>query len=427
MSSTNQNLAYYNTLIGTKINNTYQIDEMIGAGGMGAVFCATHLTQHFKVALKVISPDLATTDVFMKRFQREAKVGWVLSHPNIIKVLEYGKTDDNLLFMVMEFFEGEPLNKYLKTHGRLDAIDALAILKPLCEALDLAHKRNILHRDLKPANILINKDKVIKLVDFGIVKLMQADSEISEASNLTAMGETFGTPHYMSPEQLLGGVLGPPTDIYSVGVIAYEMITGVLPIATNDFQQLFVRKLKKDPFPLSKQYSFIPKEFDEVIHKALMTDPEERYQTVNDFIKDFGELAKKFPHWKAIPTNKLNENRPELPTVGGSSTIGSMPTVVNPSPLATRPITASELSRPTVANINSEQPTIVGRTSANNSPSPENSKKGNNNTPPSMPSFSTMTERPSEKAGGESVSKVVYILGGVAVLVLIILAVLLLK
>src|SRR5207253_6483282 len=150
-TGTTGQINYFNSLIGKEINQTYRIDERLAVGGMGAVFRGTNLKQGDIVAIKVISPHLAANPVFVKRFQREARVGEILSHPNIVKVYEFGETEDGLLFMVMEFVEGETLGEYLERTGALPVSKSLEILRPLCEALDNAHSRSILHRDLKPA------------------------------------------------------------------------------------------------------------------------------------------------------------------------------------------------------------------------------------------------------------------------------------
>src|SRR5262249_40361237 len=161
-------------------------------------FRGRRVKQGDRVAIKVISPHLASNPVFVKRFQREARVGRALSHPNIVKVYEFGETDQGLLFMVMEFVEGENLSDYLERSGPLTVQRSLELLRPLCEALDVAHARTVLHRDLKPANIMLAKDgsgrEALKLTDFGLAKLLQPDEEITQGSNLTEVGEACGTP-----------------------------------------------------------------------------------------------------------------------------------------------------------------------------------------------------------------------------------------
>lgn len=323
-------LNYFDSLIGQEIGD-YHIDDKLGTGGMGAVFRATHRENKGIFALKVISPDFATNKTFIKRFKREARVGEVLSHPNIIKVFEYGETAQGLLFMVMEFVEGETLRKFLSSVRRINPKDSLEILRPLCLALEAAHKRNILHRDLKPANILINQHqqtKIVKLADFGIVKLLQADSAITEGNNLTAMGEVFGTPQYMSPEQLMGHTVGPATDIYSLGVITYEMLTGDLPVKADELRELLLLKTKNLEKP-SKKFPFVPQEFDPILEKVMMVDAEERYQTPLDFFHSFEDVAAAFPTWSINEgMGEANQNALSCPTIVNEVNLGAVPTLL---------------------------------------------------------------------------------------------------
>jgi serine/threonine-protein kinase len=290
MSSNAATKSYYDNLIGKDIKG-YLIEKKLGEGGMGAVFKATKVADNIPIAIKVISPMLLVNARFVKRFQREAKVGKALAHPNIIQVLEYGETEDGLLFMAMEFVDGETLKSYLATSGPLSASRCAEILKQLCEAMDAAHKRGILHRDLKPENTMIAKDKegkeLIKLADFGLVKLTQPDGEITKGSALTEVGEIFGTPHFMSPEQIMGQTVGAPADIYSLGVILYQMITGKTPFDGPDVRNLLVTKVSQDVLPPSKKFSFVDSRYDRVFTTVLARDPEERYKSAGEFYEAF--------------------------------------------------------------------------------------------------------------------------------------------
>lgn len=295
MSGKTGQINYFNSLLGKELNQTYRIDTQVALGGMGAVFRGVNLQTNESVAIKVISPHLTANSIFVKRFQREAKVGAILSHPNIVKVHEFGQTPDGILFMAMEFIEGKTLDEYLSHAAPLTAMRCLEILQPLAEALDAAHKRNILHRDLKPANILMTKDKngkeSIKLVDFGLVKLMQPDSEITAGNNLTGLGEACGTPYYMSPEQIIGQALGPTADIYGLGIILYQMLTAKMPIESNNVRQILAIKINQDIGPPSEKFPFIPKVLDPVVQKSLARDPRKRYQTGRELFEDFQRAA----------------------------------------------------------------------------------------------------------------------------------------
>lgn len=280
---------YFNTFIGKKFNETYLVEEKLGQGGMGAVFRCTHLFLGTQVAIKVMSPNLKTTTNDVKRFQREARVGWNLSHPNIIKVLEFSQTSEGLLFMVMEFVKGETLNSYIKRAAPIPLSRSIEILKPLCHALDTAHRRNILHRDLKPANILISEQddmEIVKLADFGIAKLLKSDGQLTEGTILTSTGTVIGSLNYMSPEQLMNYKLGPTSDIYSLGVILHEMLTGHLPIQGDSLQEVIKLKTTYNRLPPpSNQFPFLLPAFDEIFRKLLSPMPAGRYAKAGDLFK----------------------------------------------------------------------------------------------------------------------------------------------
>jgi eukaryotic-like serine/threonine-protein kinase len=308
MSNSVATNSYFDNLVGREINGSYRIESKIGEGGMGAVFKAVNLKDNSVVAIKIISPMLGTNPRFMKRFQREAKVGVVLSHPNIIKVHEYGETEDKLLFMTMEYISGESLRAYLTKTGPLPLARALELLGPLCEALETAHNRNLLHRDLKPENIMIAKEgdgkECVKLADFGLVKLMEPDGEITKGSNLTEVGEVFGTPHFMSPEQVLGQPIAATADIYSLGVILFQMLTGKVPVEVegNDVRKLLITKVSQDVPPPSKTYPFLHSAVDKVFAKVLARDAADRYQTAGQFLRAFEEAVKEADHAFSQPT-----------------------------------------------------------------------------------------------------------------------------
>jgi serine/threonine-protein kinase len=290
----------FDSLIGQTLSDSYQLEKKIAVGGMGAVFQAKDLRTNETIAIKVLSPSLKNNPTFLKRFEREAKVGWMLSHPNIVKVYEFGATKENLLFIVMEYVHGEPLDDYLEKILPLTPKHCLEIIKPLASALEMAHKHSILHRDIKPANILINKldgDFSIKLVDFGVVKLLESDIGFNE-SGLTVVGEVFGTPQYMAPEQLMEESIGPAADIYALGIIVYEMLTGELPFNSLDPKEVYHFKTKRIIPELSRKYSFVPKAFDVVVRKAIDYDPNRRYQNVGEFVRDFESVVEKYPDGK---------------------------------------------------------------------------------------------------------------------------------
>ena len=285
---------YFNSMLNRTLNNTYLIEEKIGEGGMGVVFSGTHLLLGNKVAIKVMVPTLKKSDNDVKRFQKEARVGWSLSHPNIIKVFEFSRTQDGILFMVMELVKGENLKHYIRRLAPLPLDKCIQILKPLCDALDLAHKRNILHRDLKPANILISEHngvEIVKLADFGIVKLLSTDGQITtEGTNLTSTGTVIGSVDYMSPEQMMGYNLNSSSDIYSLGVILYEMLTANLPIQAIEIRELLKLKTTYNKLPNpSTEFPFLTPSLDKVLKKVLFPTPTQRYQKAGELLNALKE------------------------------------------------------------------------------------------------------------------------------------------
>lgn len=287
---------FYDSLIGKSLNSTYLVREKLGQGGMGAVFRCSHLFLNNTVAIKVMSPTVTKNESYLKRFHREARVGRLLDHPNIIKVLEFSQSQEGFLFIVMEFVKGETLKNYIKRFAPIPLSKAIEIIKPICDALNIAHERKILHRDLKPANILIGtqgEEEVIKLFDFGILKLLEHNEQIAgNETNLTKSSDIMGTIDYMPPEQVTKAYeLSPASDIYSLGLIFYEMLTGELPIVGITSQETLILKTKgKKILAPSTKFPFLPPAIDEVFQKTLSIIPADRYQHVNDLLNAIESL-----------------------------------------------------------------------------------------------------------------------------------------
>lgn len=310
---------YFDSLVGKTISNRYKLEAKIGAGAMGAVFQGVNLENNQAVAIKVISPDLVSDEKFVKRFEREADLGKLLKHPNIVSVEEFGQTEDRLFFIAMEFVPGETLKSYLANSGVLAPERSLELLAPLCHALDFAHKHNVLHRDLKPENILVAKDssgkEILKLADFGIAK--RTDLSKTKDQMLTVEGEIFGTPHYMSPEQVLAQKLKPTTDVYGVGVMFYQMLSGHLPLEHPKAQQLLVMKVSQDIAPISKTYSFVSPLFDPVFRRVLSRSPSERYQSAGDLLKDVQNIVAMLT---SAPQSENATDKKNFPSIASSET-----------------------------------------------------------------------------------------------------------
>lgn len=294
----------YEDLVGKTIGNDYRIEKILGIGGMGAVFYAKQLSPEQDLALKVILPEKTTDTTLVQRFLREARAGLLLSHPNIVKTHKCSRTSDGLLFIVMEYIKGETLQDYLQDAGRLSLEKTLEFLKQLSSALDIAHKNKVLHRDLKPENILITKlengSEATKLTDFGIAKILSSEQGKTSNTVLTGAGQVIGTPKYMSPEQLLGLNIKQTTDIYSLGLIVYKMLTGIVPVEFEG-KEGNIFKVTKDLPLLSHSFPFLPSDFDPVFKKVLNRDSSMRHQSAGEFFNDFALVAVKYPNLVVPP------------------------------------------------------------------------------------------------------------------------------
>ncbi len=276
-----------NNLIGQSIGR-YHIVEQLGAGGMAYVYKAYDTRLERNVAIKVIRNDLFGNSVIeriLKRFEREAKAMAHLSHPNIVKVLDYGEHDDSP-YLVMELISGGTLKQLL---GKpMLYTSAVRLLEPVGRALAYAHSENILHRDVKPSNILITSTGEPILTDFGIAKLLDSD----DGQTLTGTGVGIGTPEYMAPEQGLGKPVDGRTDVYSLGIVFYELITGRKPFAADTPLAVLLKQVN-DPFPMpGKLIPDLPDDVDHVIFKAMAKDPADRYQSMNNFVHALNNLEK---------------------------------------------------------------------------------------------------------------------------------------
>jgi len=260
----------------------YRLTRLLGRGGMGAVWEGTHTSLGTRVAVKFIDAEYAESPEARSRFENEARAAARLRSKHVVEVYDHGVSDDGRPFIVMEFLQGEPLDKRLDRLGRLPAKDTAQIVMQVCRALAKAHTANIVHRDLKPENVFLVWDDeegtdVVKVVDFGIAKFN--DTSLS-SSSATRTGSVLGTPHYMSPEQARGlRSVDSRSDLWSVAVIAYRCIVGALPFEGEAVGDLLV-KLCTAPIPVPSQVTpDVPPTFDAWLHKALTREPGERFQT----------------------------------------------------------------------------------------------------------------------------------------------------
>lgn len=280
---------------------SYLIIKRLGAGGMGEVYLARDSRLDRTVALKVLSPDVSSDQRRMQRFRQEARVASSLNQPNILTIYEFGEVKD-LTFLATEFIDGQTLRAYLHDK-RLKLPEILDIAIQVLAALDAAHEASIVHRDIKPENVMIRwRDHVVKVLDFGLAKvtekrpsvLMDHDSELEAATAFkTAPGMIMGTINYMSPEQAQAQAVDVRTDVWSTGVMIYEMVAGSMPFSGATTSHTIVQILEKDPVPLSQVTKEpIPAELERIVSKAMAKDLDERYQTAKDMLIDLRHLKK---------------------------------------------------------------------------------------------------------------------------------------
>lgn len=267
----------------------YQLGDEVGKGGMAVVYKAYDARLEKQVALKIIRTDRITPEMAnktLKRFEREAKSAAQLDHPNIIKVLDYGETNDNP-YIVMEYLPGGTLKKRL-AKSVVPWQNAIATLLPVAHALRFAHERNIVHRDVKPSNILFNQADQPVLSDFGIVKILGEEA----TQDLSSTGFMIGTPEYMSPEQAQGANFDHRVDIYALGIVFYEMVTGRRPFSADTPMGVLVKQVT-EPLPRPTRFNKnLPASIENFLLKALAKDPVQRFQTMNEVINSFNQLLR---------------------------------------------------------------------------------------------------------------------------------------
>lgn len=273
----------------------YEIIKQIGAGGMGEVYLAKDTRLERKTAIKILPGSVAHDEERMQRFVREAKSASALNHPNIITIYEIGETDDTH-FIATEYIEGATLRERLKS-SPVNLKSALEMAIQVASALDAAHRTGIIHRDIKPENVMIRPDGLVKILDFGIAKLTEKPAVIDlEAATVinaqTQTGMIIGTAAYMSPEQARGETVDARSDIFSFGLILYEMIAGKPPFEGKNAIEIIGSILNKEPVPLSRQTAEVPHEIERIVEKTLRKDREQRYQTAKDLLIDLKDVKR---------------------------------------------------------------------------------------------------------------------------------------
>ena len=260
-------------MVETRLSERYRLDQRIALGGMGAVFAATDERLGRPVAIKLLKDELAQDPQFIERFRREARAIAALSHPNIAGVFDYGE-DNGRHYIVMELVQGRDLARVLREDGRLSPERAVAIGVQVCDALAHAHAAGMVHRDVKPANIIVADDRV-KVTDFGIARA-------AGHSTLTATGSVLGTAQYISPEQAAGKPIGPASDLYSLGIVLYEMLTGSVPFTGDSAIAVAMRHVSDDVPPPSSLNPDVPPGLDHVVARATAKSPNDRFHSASD-------------------------------------------------------------------------------------------------------------------------------------------------
>jgi hypothetical protein len=283
-------------LMGSVVAERYHILKKLGEGGMGQVYLAEHVKMGRKAALKVMNPGMNQDPDAIARFNREAANASRLNHPNVCAIYDFGETPEGLIYLAMEYIEGESLSSLIEKNGVLAAPRAASIIHQAADALSVAHDYGIVHRDLKPDNIMISRNRdgsdLVKVVDFGIAKASSSD-----AQKVTKTGLVVGTPEYMSPEQLAGDKLDGRSDIYSLGLVAFNCLTGKLPFPSNSAQEAMIMRLTDFPKTLAEIKPDIewPVELQNVMDKALARDADERYQKAADFGREIAKAVENMP------------------------------------------------------------------------------------------------------------------------------------
>lgn len=287
------------------LNERYRLVEQIGAGGMAVIYRGQDLELERNVAIKVLRPSLVSDPDFLRRFRKEARSAARLNHPNIVTVHDVGQDGPNTHFIVMEMVEGQNLKQLLRTVNHLDVDAALAVIIEVCKGVGYAHRNDLVHCDIKPQNILVTPDNMIKVADFGIARAM-AEAEDHQ-------GLVWGSPHYFAPEQAAGQAPTPPSDVYSIGVVLFELLTGRLPFTGTDYQQLALAHLQ-EPAPSILAYEpALPGELDRIISKVLSKEPSQRYRSADQF----GNILKTYRDKGRFATGsfRVHESLGKLPPV----------------------------------------------------------------------------------------------------------------
>ena len=314
----------------TVINDRYEIHKRVGRGGMADVFLARDLLLDRQVAMKILFPEFAIDPNFVERFRREAQAAANLSHPNIVNVYDWGKYEGTY-FIAMEYVQGRNLAEILKTNKQLTPKQAAEIASEVAAALGFAHEAGLAHRDIKPANVMIGSNGQVKVADFGIARAMNSATE----SNLTQAGSVMGTASYFSPEQAQGAQPDPRSDLYSLGIVMYEMVAGRPPFTGENPVSIAYKQVHDKPQPLNQIVDGVPRPFEAIIAKLLAKDPKLRYPSAHALRDDL----RRFRNGEQVQALVAAAARPGTPAAGitrptavpgSTQPVGTTPTVSEP-------------------------------------------------------------------------------------------------
>ncbi len=295
-------------LIGKMLNNRYEVLEKIGNGGMAVVYKAKCHVLNRYVAIKILKDEFTTDSEFIKKFNTEAQAAASLAHPNIVSIYDVCN-EDNLYYIVMELIQGKTLKEIIAEDGRLSWKWSVNIAMQIASALETAHKNNIIHRDIKPHNIIITEDGIAKVTDFGIAKAVSN-------STITAFGTTIGSVHYFSPEHARGGYTDAKSDLYSLGIVMYEMLTGKVPFDADTPVSVALKQVQEEPVDPIKYNENIPISVNRIILKSMQKDPNLRYQNATEMLQDLS-LSLKKPNEDFVVLATRNDDSPtqKIPTI----------------------------------------------------------------------------------------------------------------
>ncbi len=309
-------------MIGKMIAGRYEIIEEIGKGGMARVYKSKDKLLNRYVAVKVLKDDYKDDKEFVRRFNTEAQAAASLSNPHIVSIYDVG-CEDGMYYIVMEYIEGETLKDYIERVEVIPWRKAAEFALQICEGIEEAHNNSVIHRDIKPQNIIMAPDGVLKITDFGIARAA------TQATTTMASNNTIGTAHYLSPEQARGGYTDERTDIYSMGVVMYEMLTGTLPFDDSTAVAIAIKHLQETPTPITEINPDVPKALEAVVMKAMTKEQNSRYSSITDMISDINKVLidpdiQVYNKRKPRSANSASgSNTVKLPSINSDGSLGS--------------------------------------------------------------------------------------------------------